>query len=196
MANRAAKGPAFERWFCKELSKWWTQDFEESRDDIFWRTSGSGARATGRTRKNQKTANSYGDVMAIDPIGKPLLDVVTIECKRGRSGHTIQDLLDAPEWIVNQVYYQWFAQAREDAKASGSLQWLLVVRRDRRDALVFWENGPLTALVLVGSLPLLTFHGTGKDDNEILATTLAAFLTKVHPDALRNLAKELTDGNR
>ncbi len=59
------KGSNFEREICKLLSLWWTND---KRDDIFWRTSGSGARATTRSKTKQKTFGQYGDVQATDPI--------------------------------------------------------------------------------------------------------------------------------
>ena len=90
----ASKGATYERSLCVSLSQWWTQELPEPRTDIFWRTAGSGARATIRHRKNKKTAGSYGDITALDPIGKQFLDAITIEAKRGYSRHTIHDLLD------------------------------------------------------------------------------------------------------
>jgi len=44
-----AKGSSFEREICTILSKWWTNN---ERDDVFWRTAGSGARATTRSKNN------------------------------------------------------------------------------------------------------------------------------------------------
>ena len=77
-----AKGSAFEREIAKLLSLWWS-DCE--RDDIFWRTQTSGARATSRKRRGQDTFGQYGDIQACDPVGQPLLDCCIIEIKRPTS---------------------------------------------------------------------------------------------------------------
>lgn len=76
------KGDGFERDVSRMLSLWWTGD---ERDDVFWRTSASGATATSRRKgKNkQKTKYMFGDITFVNPIGKPLIDRVLIEAKRG-----------------------------------------------------------------------------------------------------------------
>ena len=89
-----AKGSEFEREFCKDLSLWWT---DQERDDIFWRSSNSGGRATVRAKVGRTTAGQYGDVAAIDFDGLPLLELMTMELKRGYSKNTIQDLVDNKE---------------------------------------------------------------------------------------------------
>lgn len=80
------KGGAFEKEIAKQLSLWWTQTFKKPRDDIFYKSTGSGNRATIRMKKNIKTANSYGDITILDPIGLPVLRLFLIECKRGYTG--------------------------------------------------------------------------------------------------------------
>ena len=75
-----AKGGDFEREVSRLLSLWWT---EGARDDVFWRTSASGGRATSRAQAFKRTRYEYGDITFTDPIGKPLLDVTVIEAKRG-----------------------------------------------------------------------------------------------------------------
>lgn len=75
-----AKGEGFEREISKDLSLWWSR---EERDDIFWRSSQSGGRAKSRAIAGLNTAYSYGDISFLDPIGKPLLERVVIEVKRG-----------------------------------------------------------------------------------------------------------------
>ena len=133
---KSAKGSAFEREICTKLSLWWTQDLPEPRTDIFWRTSGSGARAKVRGRKGKQTHGQHGDICAIDPIGQPLIDLLTIELKRGYSKHTITDLLDKPEGAAKQVYEKWIEQAEESHVHAGSKSWLLIVKRDRRKELI------------------------------------------------------------
>lgn len=75
------KGDDFERDVSRMLSLWWT---EGKRDDIFWRTSASGGRATARAEyAGRQTKYEHGDVTFTDPVGKPLLDLAVIEAKRG-----------------------------------------------------------------------------------------------------------------
>lgn len=115
---------------CRTLSEWW-----KGRDDIFWRGSGSGGRATRRARKGKKTAGSYGDVLAIDPIGKKLLDVFTIELKRGYNKFTIIDLLDQ-SGRGRSMWATWLMKARAAHINAGSISWCLISRRDHRTALI------------------------------------------------------------
>lgn len=126
-----AKGSQFERDICRELSLWWTAG--ES-DAVFWRTPTSGARATTRSKAGKSTANQYGDVIATDPIGQPLLDALTIELKRGYNKATIHDLLDTPATGAVQTYGNFIRQAQIAHTESRSFGWLLIHRRDRRSA--------------------------------------------------------------
>lgn len=135
----AKKGGIYERELAVRLSIWWSQDFPEGpRQDIFWRSTQSGGRATTRMKKGKKTSGSYGDLAAIDPLGQPLLELFTIEIKRGYSKDTIHDLLDLPaKRQKNSTYGKWFTKVQRDAKAAGSISWLLITRRDQRRALAF-----------------------------------------------------------
>jgi len=94
-----SKGGTFERDICKELSMWWT---DNSRDDIFWRTSGSGARATARRKSGVTTQNSSGDVGYLAVNGMPLIDLMCIEIKRGytSSGRITKKLSKEIENVV------------------------------------------------------------------------------------------------
>jgi hypothetical protein len=75
-----AKGSSFEREITKKLSLWYT---DGKRDDIFYRTAGSGARATTRFKSGKATENSAGDIGYLDAIGKPFCDYFMLELKRG-----------------------------------------------------------------------------------------------------------------
>lgn len=136
----AQKGSGFERAICKLLSKWCSND---KSDSIFWRTSTSGARATVRARKGLETPNSYGDITAIDPLGSPLISLVSIELKRGYSGQlTIQDLLDSNQ--KEPILLKFWKQAERD-RMIGKRRWSwLIFQRDRRHACImfnrsFWD---------------------------------------------------------
>ncbi len=97
-----AKGGEFERNICKQLSLWWT---ENERDDIFWRTAGSGARHTTRQKKNISTENSAGDVCYIDQLGKPFIDYFLMELKRGYTskGRLTQKLMEEIRFILVEL---------------------------------------------------------------------------------------------
>ena len=129
------KGSSFERQICKTLSLWWTHD---RNDDIFWRTAGSGARAKTRSKKSLKTFGQYGDIQATNPIGQPLIDFASIELKRGYSKSTFADLME-PSTHAKPVpcqYEKFIQQAEADYLNSDSYTWLLIVKRDRRKAIV------------------------------------------------------------
>src|SRR5271166_5739903 len=108
-----AKGSQFERDICRKLSLWWTQDQSPPNDAVFWRTSNSGGRATTRKKLGKKTKGQYGDITAIDPIGQPLIDFVTIEIKRGYNKASIIDLLDKQGKGTSQ-YEKWFKTVKID----------------------------------------------------------------------------------
>ena len=154
MSSGPKKGSAWERTLCKSLSIWWA-----GRSDVFWRTHGSGSRATQRASKGLSTAGQHGDVCAVDPIGIPLMDLVTIELKNGYNKFTIMDLLDKHPRMKEQIYEKWIKKAIRDHKAAGSYSWMLVVKRDQREALILTPlnlsdlncadiNSPSTELII------------------------------------------------
>lgn len=131
---KARKGGNYERELCKEFSLWWTHG---KNDDVFWRTAGSGGRATGRTKRGQKTHGSYGDIAAVNPIGAPLIDLLTIEVKRGYPHYHIGDMLDYSQKAGRQRFEEHFDQVYESWQKSGSFSWALICRRDNREPFIF-----------------------------------------------------------
>lgn len=129
-----SKGSEFERQICKRLSLWWTDD---ERDDVFWRSSQSGGRATLRSRKGIRTAGSYGDITALDPIGEPLMKMFTIELKRGSSYSSPGDLIDFKKGNSAHPWVKCFLQAKRCHEECGSHTWLLICKRDHREPMAF-----------------------------------------------------------
>jgi hypothetical protein len=137
------KGAGFEREFCKELSLWWT---EGKRDDIFWRTAGSGARATTRFKKGRRTADSYGDVKAEHEIGKPLTNHYVFSLKRGYTGKkgkkdlawaNLLDIIDTPDYIKTKpAIVQWWEEIEWTQDKSFREHAFLVFKRDRKKKLI------------------------------------------------------------
>lgn len=79
MPTKKQKGGQFERDLCVLFSKWWTGG---EREDVFWRTSGSGNRATSKRRRGASIVRyQYGDMTFIDDIGRPLVDRFNFEFK-------------------------------------------------------------------------------------------------------------------
>lgn len=139
--GKGQKGNKFEREFCKQLSLWWSWN---KRDDIFWRTSASGARATIRSRKNIKTADSYGDITAMRKSGKLLTQNCLIELKRGYttkkgkkniSWIDVLNIIDTTKNIKTKpALYEWWLKAEKQAKEAKRKYILIIFRRDRKEA--------------------------------------------------------------
>jgi len=183
------KGSAYEREICKQLSRWWTDD---KREDVFWRTAGSGARAKVRDKTGKSTFGQYGDIQAIDPIGQPLLDLCTIEIKRGYSGHTFADLIESSEnpKAKAPMYFQFMLQAKEAAKAARTYRWMIIVKRNRRTPIVILSHNLYKILK-----PIVPYHYWAKikteyafDKFSVYITTLELFL-RISPRRIRKLMK-------
>ena len=189
-----SKGGDFEREFCKRLSDWW----EPGRDDIFWRTAGSGGRAKRRGRSGKTTHGHHGDICATDHSGDPFVELFTVELKRGYSSHSIQDLIDKPPAKADVLWEwdRWLAQAYESATDAGSMTWMIVQRRNSRQDLVFlpvamtrlithrsptWAPGPRTL-----TLQIKDYH--------VFGMTLADFFVQLTPDVVVQMAKHYREG--
>ena len=190
------KGSNFERDFCRTLTEWWLGG--PSEDVAFWRTAGSGGRATNRRRRGRNTAAAHcGDVAAIDHVGVPLTDYLSIELKRGYSKHTIADLLDQPRTAAVQEYEKWVGQAADSCRESGAFSWLLVHQRNRRLPVVIFPTQLYVELMRAHCFPMqtatpllsLVIRPRGRKGRLYLTvTTLRKFLREVHPDAIRRLS--------
>ena len=201
-----AKGSQFEREICRDLSRWWTQN--EDRDDVFWRSSNSGGRATVRGRKGKRTHGQAGDIAATDPIGEPLLQLLTIEAKRGYSTQTIADLIDRPRKAAQQTWESWIQQAHEAHVLSDSFSWMIVAQRDRRERIILIDDEVWTEIanLLTFTRPVYPFlrlllrcrfkHPDGEPAYSTRKITVVGmrwdtWTELVHPDVIRLLAKRL-----
>jgi hypothetical protein len=143
MAKKSLKGGEYERLICKALSLWYSRN---KRDDIFWRTAGSGARATTRKKAGKKTADSVGDVSAIHPTGKKFTRLVNIEIKRGYTKRvakndeiSILNLIDrmyGKRKVKPPVLIRWIRKAMKEARLHGRKHSLIIFRRDRKRSCV------------------------------------------------------------
>lgn len=193
-----AKGGAYERRISVLLSEWWSFG---RRSDIFWRSDSSGARATQRAKRGRKTANSYGDICAIDPVGAPLLKVASIECKDGYSSKSVADLFDRYPTAASQQWETWILKAEQDAEASGALGWFLITHRKRRNEMIAMPRRLFVALdnsrmgktgLAHELMPLVEFTVLLRSPGDVqphrvVLTDLECFLDNVNPKDIRQL---------
>ncbi len=149
-----AKGGAYERDVCKKLSKWWLSDPDTKRS-IFWRTAGSGARATVRAKKGEETYGQHNDLCAQDPAGDPFIRMFSVEMKRGYDEQSILDFVDKPKKTKagTHAYQVWMGKLIAVHKATGTPYWLFIHRRDYCKDLVFF---PYAVYKRVMSMPEAT----------------------------------------
>ena len=140
-----AKGGEFERKMAKEISKWWT---DGERDDIFWRTAGSGGRATVRAKQGKSTAGGCGDLTATDPSGFPLIDLCTIELKKGYNAWTLKELIDSNK--KNCELLGFVQQCERERKEADIECWLLITKQDRKETLLFFDDAFKSVLKEIG----------------------------------------------
>lgn len=194
MANNKQKGGNFEREICKQLSLWWSKG---KTDDIFWRTAGSGARATQRQRRGAgKTFGQDGDMQATNPIGQPFIDLFTVELKRGYKDATLSSLIDAPEGAKVQPFMHFIEQAHRSAKNANTPYWLIIHKKDRREAIIyyprtFFQDALDVKYVWIQKTIGLKLPSLRLQGGSVYGSPLNQWLEKITPDHLKNLHSEL-----
>lgn len=133
-----AKGGQFERDVSVRLSNWWSQGTDDS---WFWRSQTSGGRATQRRKQNKNTENAVGDIAAQHPEAMKLLQLTTIELKRGYPTATVSDILDIAPTSKSSLW-PLMNQAIEQADNAKTRYWWLIHKRDRRQPLIL-HNMPI-----------------------------------------------------
>lgn len=187
---KSGKGAKFEREMCKKLSLWWS---ENKQDDIFWRSSQSGGRATERAKKGIATENSAGDVGYLSDEGKPFVEYFLLELKRGYSSEiSWLDLLDSAKKST-PLLLKWWRKAQEEAELHKRKETLLIFKRDRHLACVVISAVLSTKLhaefgKYTGDL-LGYFYGKSAEEN-LVCLLLDDFLEWACPITLQEFIKE------
>jgi hypothetical protein len=186
-----AKGGNWERVVAKRLSLWWTHG---ERDDVFWREKSSGGRATTRAKSGQSTANSYGDIVVIDPIGQPLIDLCVLELKSGYGDWSVQDVLETTG-KKPQTFEKFAQQVCDAVKADGGEKYpVLIVKKDRRNPLIALNSDlfdEINALERVLLIPYIDIVLKMRDKKETLTMVrFDDFLEWCQPETIITLAKE------
>jgi len=131
-----AKGQDFERKICKVLSLWWT---DNERDDVFWRTSQSGGRATTRQKSGKRTAGSYGDMGATHESGKEFERTFIIEFKKGYN-KDVGALIMIDGRQKEPILLSWWKKNEKIRLESGRSYGLLIFQRDRKHPCILMEE--------------------------------------------------------
>ena len=159
-----AKGGSFEREVADDLSEWWMP----GRHDIFYRTPGSGGRFTSRTKAGKSAINQEGDQLASDPIGQPLMDDWSVECK---TGYGSKKAIKHEGVVVKKVQERWDALDFLDS------------RQEKPVLQKMWEQCYRDAL-LANKEPILIFRRNGRHPCIMFRTRYQLYLQDFFGDYL------------
>ncbi len=130
--NSKAKGSAFERLVCKELSLMVTNG---KRKDVFWRSAMSGGRATVRNRNGTKIeVRQAGDICAVAPEGIYLVEQFYFECKHHRN-------LAIGRFVIENKgpLSRFWAKAQQEAKKHNRSP-VVIAKQNNLPAFVIWQD--------------------------------------------------------
>jgi hypothetical protein len=124
-----------------------------------------------------------------------LIDLLTIELKRGYNGFTMGNLLDESKAAAKRILEAWIGQACKSHRQAGSLSWLLVHRRDRRIGIVYMPVKLFRMLCVSGCLletavPSMTMSVRIKGkQHQIFCVRLSDFFRLVEPKDIKELVR-------
>ena len=133
----AAKGSAYERELCKRISSWFSGGETE---DLFWRTSGSGSRATNRRRLGRSTNRfDFGDMKHEVPEGLPLSENLCWEFRSRARFDTFTVFGTGEEDPKTSILSSW-AKACYEAECSDRNP-VLITKAVRRPEIIWVPYG-------------------------------------------------------
>lgn len=188
-----AKGSQFEKDVCKAFSLWITNN---KRDDIFYKTSGSGGRATHRQKQNKTTAFSAGDMSFNDILGRRLIEYFLVEIKRGYNNKMkVMSLIDKTIKGEPSIV-KWFKKGEVERKQNNRRATIIIFRRDycktvialKEQTYIELENivGPYTDY---GISNVITLHLDSTQGFTIVMIPLEGFFEWISPDEFRRAYK-------
>lgn len=125
--NSKNKGSTFERLICKKLSLWITNN---QRDDILWRSIGSGSF---HSSKKRITKTQAGDIAPIDPLGEEFINKYTIECKSYKQ-------IDLYNLFNNKsIINKWLDKLNEEIKEINTRP-LIIMKQNNKDILILMNE--------------------------------------------------------
>ena len=170
------KGGRWEREISNLLSLWISRSYGDTRDDLLWRSAGSGSRATAARKKGMLRTKQAGDLSATDERAIPLIHAFMVE------GKSYKDLgLEGLFWRSSSKPLDvLFDKSLLEAKQHG--KWaLLVFKQNKQSPLILMhQKAAVVATKLSGLLPDVWFVRQVDDEIEKIASfVLPDFLERV-----------------
>lgn len=174
------KGAGFERDMCRFLSNWISGG---QRDDIFWRSAGSGGLATQAAKKGKIKEFSSSDIAPTHKLAYDLLEIFTIECKFYADMH----LQDLPYDRVSNIATFW-KQAKSDAQRVNK-EPLMLAKQNRRPILVGLTIRGFDAL---NSTVVRRFNFVVSSRHNLVLVEMDSVFGSLRPHHLPTLLEKLT----
>ena len=191
MSNNKRKGSNFEGEICKILSLWWSNG---KRDDLFWKSYGSGNRATIRTKLNKFTEGQYGDICSTSSLSVLLTRFFTFEIKKGYPRLSFNDILDSNSKKNN--YWFWFNKIENTINYSKTISWVLIHKKNNREILLFLPFSIYKKIVnkINNSFKkkIIIYY----ENKKIVGLLFKEFLEKVNPSIISSLFKEIKNDKK
>lgn len=186
-----AKGGANERDKSRDWSIWWSEglDIDPPRDDVFYRTHGSGSRARMRANVGKKTHGSYGDMQAVDPIGEPLIQICTFEFKKGYNDLDTLSCIDSRG--KKPLLKIFLDQVIRDAKEASN-EPFLVIHRDYKKPCVMFKISLLADMELFCGEMIVNNLVLDYEGNKFIIFRLEDFFSWADPKYFVEKWKKLT----
>jgi len=184
-----SKGSQNERNKCREWSLWWSEGLgiTPPRDDIFWRTAGSGARARLRHNIGHNVHQGYGDMLAEDPTGQPLINACTFEFKKGYSDLSLLSCIDSKQKTPRII--EFLKQVELDAEETGNFP-VLVFQKDYKESVICLPIELYNKLVLWNAqfegIKIRLYHPALKYKRSYILMRLKEFFQWVNPNFFVN----------
>lgn len=124
------KGGSFERGIAVALSKWLSY---EKREDLLWRSSMSGGRATIARKRGKELQTQAGDLSAIHPSGQPFLNKFYLELKNYRD-------LQFTSILTNTGHLVKFWQSTSSEACNYKRSPMLIVKQNRMPTVIFMQG--------------------------------------------------------
>jgi hypothetical protein len=172
------KGGAYEREICEILSNWVSRG---SNSDLFWRSAGSGSRATNRKSKGMQS-NQTGDITASDPLGTSITGHLFIECKHYKSLQLQSLIYGTPK---NGSILQFWHKVCEDAFFFAKRPVIIARQNNKKDLIgidYILKHRVDSAPQAWSLVPLATFPSL-----ELHLYFLEDFLQNVNPDIFKRV---------
>lgn len=131
------KGQNYEREISRDLSLWISSG---KHDDLLWRSSQSGGRATTRAKSGKRTIGHASDLCATSSEAEWFTQLFTTEIKKGypkASPFNSIDCLDRAKRNVEGTFEAFITQTKAAQARAGTPYWMLIHSRTRKAPMIY-----------------------------------------------------------